>query len=49
LHLPDDVKNLQSSFNNLSAFKFENYMQSLKRTVRNSNNPAVQVVKRDFE
>lgn len=46
IHLADDVINHGCSLNNISAFKFENYMQSLKKMVRNSNNPIAQVVKR---
>ena len=46
LHLPDDVEYFGSSFNEISAFPFENYLHSLKRLVRNSNNPIAQVVKR---
>jgi len=45
-HLPDDVVNHSCSLNDISAFKFENYMQSLKKCVRNSKNPVAQIVKR---
>ena len=37
------------SLNEISCFPFENYMQTLKRHVRNSNNPVAQVVKRQTE
>lgn len=46
IHLADDVIHHKCSLEVISAFKFENYMQSLKKMVRNSNNPIVQVVKR---
>ena len=47
VHLPDDVINYSCSLNELSAFKFENHMQKLKKKVRNSNNPIVQIIKRE--
>jgi hypothetical protein len=46
LHLPDDVHFFQASLNEISCFPFENYMQQLKRLVRNAQNPIAQVVKR---
>ena len=49
LHVVNDVRNFNTSLNNLSAFKFENHMQKLKRSVKNSNNPVVQIYKREFE
>ena len=49
LHAVNDVRNFNTSLNNLSAFKFENHMQKLKRSVKNSNNPVVQIYKREFE
>jgi hypothetical protein len=45
-HLPDDVQHFHSSLNELSAFPFENYLQTLKKYVHTSNNPLVQVCKR---
>lgn len=46
IHLADNVISHGCSLNTISAFKFENYMQSLKKMVRNSNNSIAQVVKR---
>ena len=48
-HVPEDVKNMDCSLNEISAFPFENYMQTLKKHVRNSQNPVVQVAKRQAE
>ncbi len=45
-HLPDDVKHFQCSLNNVSSFPFENYLQTLKKMVRQSRNPIAQVAKR---
>jgi len=45
-HLADDVTHYGCTLNEISAFKFENYMQTLKKMVRNSNNPLCQIQKR---
>jgi hypothetical protein len=45
-HLSDDARNFNCSLNEISAFPYENYLQSLKHMVRNSKNPIVQVTKR---
>ena len=45
-HLADDVVHHKCSLNQLSAFRFENYMQQLKKMVRISNSPIAQIVKR---
>ena len=46
LHLVDDVKYFRTSLNQLSAFRFENYLQSLKSLIRSASNPLVQAAKR---
>ena len=46
LHLHEDVRNFQCSLNELSCFKFENFLQKLKKLVRSGQNPLVQVAKR---
>ncbi|CAC5384268.1 unnamed protein product [Mytilus coruscus] len=45
VHLKDDACQF-GSLENCAAWKFENYMQRLKRKVRCGNQPAVQLVKR---
>ena len=42
-HIPDDVENFQCSVNHLSAFPFENHLQSLKKLVKTTHNPIGQV------
>ena len=44
-HIHEDVINMQCSFNEVSAFSFENYMKVLKNFVRNSINIVAQVTK----
>jgi len=46
LHLVDDVKYFGISLNQLNAFPYENYLQSLKRLIRSPSSPLVQVAKR---
>jgi hypothetical protein len=46
LHIADDVEHFECSLNEVSAFPFENYLQTLKKRVKNSHNPVVQVAKR---
>ena len=46
IHLPDDVEFFKCSLNDVSAFQFENHLQTIKRFVRNSQNPIAQVAKR---
>ena len=46
LHLHEDVRHFQCSLNELSCFKFENFLQKLKKLVRSGQNPIVQVAKR---
>ena len=45
-HLPEDVRYFNCSLNKISCFPFENYMQQLKKCVRNGQNPIIQVAKR---
>ena len=51
IHLHEDVKYFQCSLNEICAFPFENHLQFIKKLVRNSTNPIVQVAKRlnEFE
>lgn len=46
VHLHEDVTYFQKDIHAISCFPFENYLQKLKRYVRNSNNPLAQVIKR---
>jgi hypothetical protein len=48
VHLSKEVERYGTP-DNTSAFIFENYMQKLKRCVRNARNPVVQVAKRLHE
>ena len=45
LHLHEDVSFYGCSLNEISCFPFENFMQHLKKLVRNGNNPVAQVGK----
>eukprot|EP00111_Clytia_hemisphaerica_P013185 TCONS_00038712-protein len=45
-HIADDVKNYNCSLNEISAFPFENFLQTLKKMVRNSKSPLIQVSNR---
>ena len=49
LHLAEDCQNLHSSLNEISAFKFENYQQVIKKSIRNAKNPVAQIAKRKLE
>ncbi|KAM0735062.1 hypothetical protein ACS0PU_011175 [Formica fusca] len=48
IHLVEDVRKF-GSLDNFSAFKFENYMQTLKKLLRKSEKPLQQVVRRCTE
>lgn len=48
IHLVDDVRRF-GPVDNLSAFKFENYMQILKKYLRKTEKPLQQVVRRYIE
>ena len=45
-HIADDAENHQCSLNAISAFPYENYLQTIKRFVRKATNPIAQVAKR---
>ena len=47
--MPDDVSYFKDNLENLSAFRFENHLKTLKSMIRNSNSPLAQVVKRVSE
>ena len=49
MHLADDCQNLHSSLNDISAFKFENYLHVIKKSIRNTNKPVAQIAKRKLE
>ena len=46
IHLPDDVEKHKAGLHKLSAFPFENFMQSIKGMLRKGNQPLAQVAKR---
>lgn len=46
LHLHQDAEHFNCLLNQVSAFKFENFMQQLKKMIRNGKNPVVQIAKR---
>ena len=46
LNLHESVEHFSCSLNQVSAFKFENYMQQLKRMIRNGRNQVAQIAKR---
>nr|XP_047128984.1 uncharacterized protein LOC124809195 isoform X3 [Hydra vulgaris] len=45
LHICDDVVKFDCSLNDISCFPFENFMQTLKKAVKNSKSPVVQIAK----
>ena len=45
-HIHDHVRNFSCLLNDLSTFKFENFMKTLKTMLRNGSNPVAQVAKR---
>ena len=45
-HVPDDVEHFGSSVNALSAFPYENHLQSIKKLVKGPTNPIAQVFSR---
>lgn len=48
LHINEDAK-LYGSLDNISAFKFENHLQKIKKSVRKCNSVAVQLYNRQVE
>ena len=48
-HLHQDVANMQCSLNSISAFPFENFLQHLKQSIKDSRNPIVQAARRKQE
>ena len=49
LHIADDCKNFNCPLNDISCFLYENFLQRIKKSVRNSLNPTAQVAKRHFK
>ena len=49
IHLHEDVTKWNCSLNDISAFPYENHLQSIKQLVRNGNNPVAPVVKRSID
>ncbi|XP_063419233.1 uncharacterized protein LOC134702069 isoform X1 [Mytilus trossulus] len=49
IHIADDVEHYGSSLNQINAFKYENYLHKLKKSVRSAQNPIAQVGKRIVE
>ncbi len=48
-HLHEDVAHFDCSLNDISAFPFENQLKTIKKLVKTSHNPLVQVAKRMAE
>lgn len=48
-HLHEDVAHFNCSLNDISAFPFENHLKTIKKLVKTSHNPLVQVAKRMAE
>ncbi len=48
-HLHEDVAHFDCSLNDVSAFPFESHLQQIKKLVKTSHNPLVQVAKRMVE
>lgn len=49
LVIAGDCENFNYSLNDISCFPYENFLQRIKKSVRNSLNPTAQVAKFDFE
>ena len=48
LQLHEDSEHCNCSLSQVSAFKFENTVQQLKKMIRNGRNPVAQIAKRVF-
>ena len=48
-HLHEDIEFSAKSLNEISVFPFENFMKSIKKMLKNANNPIAQVAKRFSE
>lgn len=49
LHITDDVKNFNTNLNDLSAFKFENFLQTVKTTPKHKHRIVEQIINRISE
>lgn len=45
IHLHEDVRFFQCSLNDISAFKYENHLQTVKKMVKKAQNPVAQIAK----
>ena len=45
IHLPHDVSYFKDNLVNISAFRFENHLKTLKSMIRNSNSSLEQIAK----
>lgn len=48
MHLSEDVR-LYGPLDNFSAFPFENYLQSILKSIRKNEKPSAQIIKRKSE
>lgn len=46
IHLHEDITFFQCSLNDVSAFKYENHLQKVKKMVKKAQNPIAQITKR---
>ena len=46
IYIGDNVENHDCTLDDLSCFRFENFLHLLKRKVKNANNPIAQILKR---
>lgn len=49
LHIVSDVKYFNVPMDKISAYKFENYMQTIKKRIRKADKPLTQIALRKFE